>query len=505
MYMKNKKCKKDKKNRIIYNPMRMTGALKELGESYNKKEAGAFYVAILLVAVILGFFFELQPVFLVIVAIAYLLFVPQLMYNQYKRRFELRRFTDINAYMSQMAQSFAGTKQVVQSLKETAETFSTGRMNDTLQDALYLIETDTDDVRDAEKKAFESIEKKYDCEKLRSLHSFLLMAEARGGECTEEFSILERVRTVWEKAVADYHRKLVYDRNVATVMYAVMLFICSFVMKAFPETLSIIGLTGVQLVNTIMLITFVIFFVFMDMRLNTSLLKDAKVMPKEKADAYFSYIQNFDSKAERRKYIALPIMMTVLVVLLFFMKPSAMVAAVGIILVLVTLNIGNITLSLTNWILKNEIKKAFPKWLFDIMLLMQRNSVEGAMFLSLENAPPVLSSELSRICRILEYEPKKADAYMSFLADFNVIGIETTMRKLYSLAVGTGGDVDVMKVIIESNMTLLSDAEKRSIAQKGDFSALYNFVPLFIVTLGMIAYCVALVLVSLAHVWLMFE
>ena len=505
MYMKIRKSRKDKKNRMIYNPMKMTGALKELGENYNKKEAGVFYVAILLVAVVLGFFFELQPVFLAIVAIVYLLFVPQLMYNQYKRRFEIRRFNDINAYMSQMAQSFAGTKQIVQSLKETAVTFSSGRMHDTLQDALFLIENDRDDVRDAERKAFESIEEKYDCEKLRSMHSFLLMAETRGGECTEEFAILERVRSVWENAVSEYHRKLVYDRNVGTVMYAVMLFICSFVMKAFPETLSIIGLTGVQLVNTIMLITFIIFFVFMDVRLNTSLLKDAKVMSKEKADSYFTYVQNFDSKAERRKYIALPIVMSILVILLFIVKPSAMVIAVGIVLILITMNVGNITLSVTNWVLKNEIKKAFPKWLFDIMLLMQRNSIEAAMFLSLEKAPPVLQSELARICRILEYEPKKADAYMSFLADFNVMGIETTMRKLYSLAVGTGGDVDVMKVIIESNMTLLADAEKRNIAQKGDLSALYNFIPLFIVTIGMIAYCVALVIVSLAHVWLLFE
>lgn len=502
--MKTKK-RKNKKEKIIYNPMKITGALKELGESYSRKEAVLYYIAILLIALVLGFFFELQPFFLCVVVAAYILFVPQLMYNQKKRAYELRRFNDVNAYMSQMAQSFTSTKQVVKSLRETGETFPVGRMHDAIMDAIESIENDFNDVREAEEKALAEIEKKYNCEKIRNLHDFLMMAEERGGECAAEFGILENVRTVWEKAVSDYHRKLVFDRNVGTVLYIVMLFICSFVMKAFPDTLSIIGLTGVQVVNMLMLILFIIFFVFMDIRLNSSLLKDAKTMSKETSDAYFTYMQTYDSAVERKKYIAIPILMAVLVVLLFITNPSPMVLAIGIVLVAVAFNVHKIILMVTVWILKNEITKAFPKWLFDIMLIMQRESVEGAIFKSLEKAPPVLKNELTRISRILEYEPKNADAYMSFLADFNILGIETTMRKLYSLSVGTGGDVDVMKVIIDSNMTLLIEAEKRNIAQRGDMSALYNFVPLFIVTMGMIAYCVALVMLSLAQVWTLFE
>ena len=496
---------KAKKQKLLYNPMKMTEALKEMGENYTKKEAALYYIAVLIIALILCFFFELEVKYMAVVAGVYLFFVPQLFYNQRKRAFELRRFRDVNAYMSQMAQSFTGNGNILHSLRETGSTFPAGRMHDAIQRAISSIENGPFDIREAEQQAYRHIEEGYSCEKLLNLHSFLLTAESRGGECATEFGILERTRSIWEKAVSDYHRKLLFDRNVGVLLYGIMLGVCVFVMKSFPESLSIIQISFVQLVNVIMLISFIIFFVVLDMRLNTSLLKETKPMSKERVESYYTFIKEYDSKKERRKYILYPVMMGILVTLWYITSPEASVLAIGMILFIVTLNLHKITLALTIWTVKSELKKAFPKWLFDVMLLIQRDSVESAIFKSVEKAPPILRPELARISNMLAVSPKNADAYISFLADFNIMGVEPAMRKLYSLAVGTGGDIEVMKVIIESNMTLLSEAEERSIAQKGDMSALVNFIPMFVVSLGMIVYCAALVMVSLSRIWSIFD
>lgn len=485
--------------------MQITEILKEMGENYDKKEAVLYYVFVFLIAVILCFFFELEIKYIVIVIGVYFLFVPQLFYNQRKRAFEMRRFHDVNAYMSQMAQSFTRTGNILHSLQETGNTFPNGKMKDAIINAIDCIENGPYDVREAQKEAYKYIESYCGCEKLLNLHDFLLTAESRGGECSTEFGILEKIRNVWEKAVLDYYRKLLFDRNLGILLYGIMLGVCVFIMKAFPENLSIIRLSGIQIVNVILLIFFIIFFTILDMRLNTSLLKEVYVMSKKKADSYYSYIMEYDEKRERRKYKIFPILMGILVGLWYLTDSKPSVLAIGIVLFIITLNIHNIILNATVWIVKKELEKAFPKWLFDILLLIQHSSIENAIFQSIEKASPILQPELTRISNILTFEPKCADAYISFLADFNITGVESAMRKLYSLSVGTGGDIEVMKVIIETNMTFLSRAEERSIASKGDLSGVVNLIPMFIVSLAMMAYCVALIFTSLSRIWELFE
>lgn len=481
--------------------MQITEILKEMGENYEKKEALLYYAVVFLIAIILCFFFELEITYIAIVSVVYFLFVPQLFFNQRKRAFEMRRFHDVNAYMSQMAQSFTRTGNILHSLQETGNTFPNGKMKDAIIRAIDCIENGPYDVREAEKEAYKYIESYCGCEKLINLHEFLLTAESRGGECSTEFGILEKIRNVWEKAVLDYYRKLVFDRNLGAFVYGVMLGICVFIMKSFPENLSIIGLFGIQIVNVILLIFFIMFFVVLDMRLNTSLLQEVHVMSKKKADAYYTYIMEYNEKEERRKYRIFPILMGILVTLWYLTTLKTSVLAIGIVLFVITLNMHTIILNATIWVVKKELEKAFPKWLFDMLLLIQHNSIENAIFESIEKAPPILQPELIRIGNILAFEPKSADAYISFLADFNITGVEAAMRKLYSLSVGTGGDIEVMRVIIETNMTFLAKAEERSIASKGDLSGVVNIVPMFIISLAMMAYCVALIFISLSRIW----
>ena len=533
------KIRKKKSSDSFFSPMRMTESLKEMGESYTKKEATLSYLAVLLAAFIIGLFFELKIYYLIIVAITYILFVPQFIYNQKRQAYELRRFHDVNAYMSQMAQSFTSTQSILFSLVETGETFSDGKMYTTIQEAIEMIEAGSKDVSQAKLQAMKHIEKYYGCEKLKNLHDFLYMAEERGGECEAEFAILENVRMAWETAVTDYRNTLISNRNLAVGAYGFLIGICVLMLNAFPENLSIIEFELIQLINAAMVSYFIIFFITLDKHINKSLLIDAKDMSKEEVDAHFSFLQETNSEKKSKKFLFYQVLVMVAVVLFYINNPSPVVLAIGIILIIISFNMKKIMLMYVRSDLKQEIMKAFPKWLFDIMLLMQRQSVDSAIIKSAENAPAVLQPELKRISNVLlrvkpqaeletldewenleqieniedldepessdkkiekDYEIKIADAYMSFLADFNILSIETSMRKLYSLSVGTGGSGDVMKFIIESNMKLLIDAERKSIEAKGEVSSISQHLPTFIMTFAMIAYSVALVVAAFSEI-----
>lgn len=500
MFSKKKK-KSKKESKFFYNPMKVTEALKELGEEYDKKEAGLYYGVMLLLALLLGLFFELDWYFMVIVFIGYMLCVPKMIINQKKHAYELRRFNDVNAYMSQMAQSFTDTKNVIKSLQETAESFSSGRMKDTLMDALEIISIGSFDIIAAEKSALDLIVSKYDCEKLRNLHQYFQKAQERGGECDKEFAILEDVRNTWEEAVSEYHAKIKWDKTMGTILYFCVLIVCAFTMYILPEEMDIIDVLMTQIVNTILIIVFVIYYVLLDNRLNTSLLIDGNDMTRETADTYFAYLQAYDAKKERMKYMVYTAIICGIAVALVVFRPSAVSLAIALVLIVLGFNLHTIIFYFTRNTLKTEIECAFPKWLFDIMLLIQRESVEGAIIQSVEKAPPVLQAELTRISNILMVKPHNADAYMSFMADFNIPGIETSMRKLYTLAIGTGGiKADVMNEIIKSNMKLLAKAEKDKIARKGDFSEVFQTMPVVFVSFGMMSYCVVMLYAIIMYI-----
>lgn len=462
----------------------------------NRKKVALYYGAVLFVVLVFGLLFELNPLFLCIVAVVYAFCVPKLMYNQKKYTYETNRFNDINAYMSQMAQSFIYTNDVIKSLEETATCFTDGAMCETLSLAFEIIEEGKGDIKQAEKDALFYIESEYNCEKLRNLHSFFLNVEELGGECKKEFRILESMRIAWQSVVESIRLKKLWERNISAIVYAFFLIVCIMMLHIMRSSnLDIVNLLPTQVIDMLLLIGFALFFMFMDNRLNKSLLIDGQVMSEEKANAHFDYLENYDSKVERKKYMSFAILSVVVAILLLYNKPGWVTLAIGICLVFAGCNVHTFMYIDAVRTIKKEIGKAFPKWLFDVMLLLQRESVEGAIEKSIETAPPVLKRELYRITGMLSEKPHDANAYMSFLRDYNIQNANEIMHKLYSLAVGANRDSEVLDVVIEKNIKSLEKAERDSMMLK-DSMKTFIWVPFICVGFGCTGYMVIAIMTS---------
>lgn len=154
---------------------------------------------------------------------------------------------------------------------------------------------------------------------------------------------------------------------------------------------------------------------------------------------------------------------------------------------------------------KKEVELAFPKWLFDLMLLMQRESVESAILHSISTAPPVLQADLSKMSQQLLEHPGEISVFTSFLAEHELSQVEMNMRKLYALSTGADQKEESINFMIESNMDSLMHAEEKSYEIKGGITTLFQFLPLFVVSLGMLIYCVAIIVVSLSHISALFQ
>lgn len=456
-----------------------------------------YYGICILIAGVFGLLFELKPIFICLVIFLYILCVPRLLSNQKKYVYETTRFNDINSYMSQMAQSFIYTQDVIQSLEETASCFSRGLMYDTLTEVFEILDAGKWDIRRAEKDALAYIESRYDCEKLRNLHRFFLNAEALGGECQKEFKILESMRIAWQGVVESIRLRKVLERNVGTLIYVFFLFICIVMLHIMRGSdLDIVGLLPTQIISMLLLVGLVLYFLFMDNRLGQPLLVNPVIMSEERANAHYEYLENYNEKRERKKYRSFGILSVVLAVCILYIKPGWVSLAIALGFIFAGFNVHTaIHLGAVRTV-RSEIAKAFPKWLFDVMLLLQRESVEGAMEKSIETAPPILKRELCRITEMLAVKPHDPDAYMSFLRGFGNQNSSEIMHKLYSLAVGANRDSEVLDVAMEKNIKNFERAERDGMLFKDSMKS-FTWIPFLCAGFGCMGYLVVAIMTSI--------
>lgn len=483
----------------VYSPLKMTKELRELGEKDSRKIIVLTYVGVPLLVLLLGFMYQLKPGYIAAAAAYWILSVPQLIITGKRGQYELKRFEDANAYMVQVSQSFVSNKSIYRALLEARNTFPKGRMQDTISEALkYIDENMTADVRKAEGKALNMIEEAYDCEKMHQLHEFLMTAERRGGNCDVEFELLEKNRIIWEKTVMDYRGRLNFARIGVTVEFAMLIFICAFMLSKFPDYISINGSTVVQVLNTIQIICLGMIFKHVDRRLSDSLLQSQREMTKEKAHKAFAYVENYNPMQEFIKNVPFIAAAAVVGILIISISRNTVGVVIGILLICAALFKHTLTYSYTQYKIKTEIKNCFPRWLFDMILLLQNESVVMAIMKTEKNAPAVMQEELSRICKLLSKNPASADAFMSFFADYGISEIENTMRRLYSMSIGTGSKGE-MSVIIDSNMEMLSVMEKNALKNKGDMTVVYTYLPMIPVAVSLMGYCIILLVTVFEH------
>ena len=182
-----------------------------------------------------------------------------------------------------------------------------------------------------------------------------------------------------------------------------------------------------------------------------------------------------------------------------YIKPTWITAAIAICLVFAGFHVHSVIYISTIHTIRQEIAKAFPKWLFDVMLLLQRESVEGAIEKSVETAPPVLKRELIRITDMLAVKSHDPDAYMSFLKDFNNQGVTEIMHKLYSLAVGANRDSEVLDVVIEKNIKALEKSERDSLMLQDSLKS-FTWIPFLCAGFGCMGYLVIAIVTSVSGI-----
>lgn len=471
-----KEKNKTKKRTHFYTYNKLVAEMQLIDAEVSKREFIILMSTIILSAFLLCFLFKLKLIHYIVVLIAGIYVAPFFYINDKRRKYEQKKFNDINSYMTQMGQSFSATRVISTALNETKNTFTNGKMKKTIDEAEQIL-SDTGDT----KKALSHIEEDYGCERLAGAHEFILKADKIGGDCNDEIKLLEGARVAWWRAISNFKRTQTANILLTYIEFILLDVICAFICShSLPENLSVMRLSFVQWTNAILIVVTLLIFKMLDRKRTTSYLEPSKVMSEVEAEKAFSYVDNFKkNKHKLRTYnypIAVFVSVCFLAIYMIFRTSSVLIIAV--IVIAMILNLHNISKLVYEEQIKKELSQTFPNWIFEVILLLQKDNVPNSIVSTYENMHPVFKHELKDLIEKLEKNSHDINIYVEFLGKYNISGIEDSMRALYSINEGTG-NAETIKILAENNMKMLSAAEEDKMSNKGAFSNAYFYLPIF--------------------------
>lgn len=399
-------------------PKLLWDELKRYGYVFSVKRSILMYGMAVAFALLCGKFFRLERMYLLILCLWCACLFPFFLRNLYRNRYGQRQFVEINNYMEQFLYSFQKSGKILVTLKDVEKLFANGMMHTRIQEAIAYIE-DTYDEDHVEKKGLAMIEQEYPIHHVAMIHRFALQVEEKGGEYGEAIRLMLDARRMWADRSYELLKEKKRKRTQILISVLVSLLLCSvFVYVAERVSLSITGFVVVKVVTLLTLLLDIWIFYVADRKLSME-----------------SMDETYDEKELLRQYEKVK------------RSEEKQHAELG-----------------TRIAKKNvsrALQKMFPQWLLEVSLLLQSENVQVAIMESYDEAPVLMKPALRELIQKLQLRPTDMEPYLEFLQEYALPEIQSSMKMLYALSEGTGGNANnQISDIIRRNQLLLDQAQK---------------------------------------------
>lgn len=346
-------------------------------------------------------------------------------------RLEYQRFQQVEVYLEQLEQAFLIRRRIYPALKDVAEVFPDCEMQSRIEEALKVFEENKENSHISE-SALTVIEQEYGCEQMTFTHHFLIQNELQGGSCEEAIKIIEDRRKLWTDEVEHcrLEKKNLYVSGIMAIV--LMVVISEMLVLMMPEQLSIATHTVARTAFCVEYLLCALLVVKLAKRRCTYWLEP--VIEREESAIAKDY-----QVLEQKKYSELDA----------YIRRKR---------------------------LKKELLRDFPDWMFQVIMYLETDSVQGAILRTIADAPNVMKYPLQKMKAELEKNPASGEPYFHFLGDYDVPKIHEAMKLLYAISAGTGGSVEAQlyQVIKKNNdMTMQSERMKKDNLLAGMMGYLY--------------------------------
>ncbi len=411
--------------------LRLSDEMTKYGYVFSRKKSVAVYTGVVLFTMALGVIFGLNLVCRAILAGACTIMLPFFIRNSMKNRYNQQRFSDENAYIEQFLYSFRRSKKILTTLSDVRNLFGEGEMKQTIGAAIdHILHTYSEE--DTTAGGLALIEEAYPSAEVRMVHTFALEAERLGGDCENSINLLLNFRRMWADRAYELMQEKKKNRRDIFLSIAVSMALCSavfFLAKRLNMDFSK-NPFSLAVTTAVLLLDLAIFY-----KADTVLSSEEE---QEEGETDEDWTARYHRAELRETGTALE-------------RLNGRTAAK---------------------IITKQVEKDFPQWLMQVSLLLQTENVPVTVIRSYEYAPAVLRYPLRQFIIEMKKEPDSIRPYLDFLSDYNLPEVRSTMKMLYSLSVGSGGDAATQIADIIRRNQILSDKAERA-RQQDRLSGMY--------------------------------
>lgn len=450
-----------KKGTLYYlHPRHICSEIEGYGYEYSIGKALRNYVFYLGGGVLAGFAFQLQPVYIIIMLLLGIVFVPGMILSTYRNKSNQSKFWDAVSYMDQILTVFRDKKRYQPSLAEIKSSFTESPMYACLEQAEKHMLMSTS--ANAQQEAYQMIEAEYGCLRMKNIHRYMANVQDLGGDVTDAIKILQDDLRNWELRQQEAQMQRVSAKNVVYGILGGCVFLELVILWAFYfYGMNLMNEPLVQICGVIEWVASLLLVRATDRKASIDWMDQKDNLSDEKIIANYEQVVYFDKKKEMMASFCWAIIPAAL-----FLISVIRHASVAIIIIMAALTVFVLFSWKIGYLLSyqdtvKEMRRAFPTWIMDVALRMQTDSVQVALYGSYETAPTVLKPELNLFYEDLKKHPESVDPYLNFLKNFPIRGVDSFMRKIYSVYAGTSAqEQTAIMDMVERNNYLMDEAEK---------------------------------------------
>lgn len=439
-----------------------------------------FYLAAIIVAVGLGLAYQLKPLWMIILAVAFSLMMPQIVAAYYKNKYEEKRYDDVTTYIEQMLYSFRKNSKIIVSLRDALSVFPVGgHMYDTIMAALHSTQTSTSGST-IYSDALGVIEKEYPCRRIRSLHRYMIKVEGVGGDHDSGIEALLKDRRLWIERLDAFKQecKTVLTDIYISIGFSIAL-ACMVVRMMATDLVDIPSNLFYQISSVVFLVVCGLTIMFAMKNTTLDLEDEEDEASSKRTIDKINWLRNYDSRKELKKSVRMSVIFVLFLAVGIFLKNVPI-----IIFALVALCYSVL---LKRFMDKNAatksacraIEKAYPDWLLELALLLQIDNLHVAIEKTIDDAPLIIRGDLVKLDEEIIKDPTSLTPFVEFFDFLPLTQIHSSMKLLYSISEfgQAKGSVQLME-LVERNSALMDKAEKYRNDDRLSSTFILKFIPM---------------------------
>ena len=410
--------------------------------------------------------------------------IPLVLFYHFYQKRENIRFSQVDVYIHQMAYSFMRNPKILTALKDTMEIADGHLKQVILKSVVYL---ESEDKALVYEESLKIIEEQYPCERVRTLHKFLISIEVRGGEYRQSLAILLDDFDRWVRRMYKHQEDIRHVRinsNIGVILSCILasmsIIMTSMINVSGELSLNITDNLIYQIETCGFLVISICYFTYIQIHYSRDWLSGVRDEASVIRDYNYVFLRK-TSVITTNKLLCTAVILAAGSFLgndvnyLFLPVSFVIVSAVYICPVLMK--------SKAMGRLKEDVYNGFSEWLREVAINLSHEPLQVAIQESYGSCPAVMKPSLGRFIYELDENPCDVAPYYRFLSEFNILDISSTIKTLYTITENQSDHIDDVINSIISRKNELADKHE-SLKNRDDISVLQfaEYIPLLFVS-----------------------